>query len=315
MAAPNIGELTTAVLRQRSKKLVDNITKHNALFHRLKQKDKVKPATGSETIDEGLEYALNQTVMWYSEHDTLNVSPSEVFDTAQFNWKQMAGFVTITGLEEIKNSGEGKVFDLLSKRISNLHKSLREQAAIDMYKDGVNENPKGFGGLKHLVQTDPSVSSVVGGIQQADFPFWRNQALDIGDSVDKDKLRGFMSTMWLKTLRGGDKTDLIVVGDQWYQMFESSLEQYQRFGSEETAKAGFESLKYKTADIIYDDACPGNYMYFLNTDYLYLRPHPKRTWHAGKEMHSYNQDSRRIPVFFAGNMTCSNRAMQGVIWT
>ena len=54
-------------------------------------------------------------------------------------------------------------------------------------------------------------------------------------------------------------------------------------------------------------------MYFLNTDYLYMQVSPKREFKVGKERKIENGDYTVIPVFFAGNLTVSNRARQGVI--
>ena len=54
-------------------------------------------------------------------------------------------------------------------------------------------------------------------------------------------------------------------------------------------------------------------MYFMNTDYLYMQHSPKREFTVGKERVVENADYTVVPVWFAGNLTCSNRARQGVI--
>jgi hypothetical protein len=65
--------------------------------------------------------------------------------------------------------------------------------------------------------------------------------------------------------------------------------------------------------VIYDDQCPTTSMYFLNTDYLYLRPAKGREFKPLGEKSSVNQDAIVMPVVWAGNMTCSNRKRQGLI--
>ena len=119
--------------------------------------------------------------------------------------------------------------------------------------------------------------------------------------------------MWLSCIRGTDKPDLIMADSTEYTFFEAALQQYQRFTDASMAEAGFEALKYKTADVVYDDQCVAKHMYFLNTDYLYLRPHSERQFDALDQRDSINQDAMVIPVVWAGNMTCSNRSLQGVI--
>jgi hypothetical protein len=54
-------------------------------------------------------------------------------------------------------------------------------------------------------------------------------------------------------------------------------------------------------------------MYFLNTDYLFLRPAKGREFVPLGEKSSVNQDAMVMPVVWAGNMTVSNRSLQGVI--
>lgn len=61
MASPNLSEIVTTTLQNRSKKLADNITKNNALLSRLSDKGRVKPFSGGNTILQELEYAENGT--------------------------------------------------------------------------------------------------------------------------------------------------------------------------------------------------------------------------------------------------------------
>jgi len=56
-------------------------------------------------------------------------------------------------------------------------------------------------------------------------------------------------------------------------------------------------------------------MYFLNTDYLRLEVAEGRDFVPGEAKMSVNQDAMVTPMFWSGNLTCSNRALQGVIHT
>lgn len=55
MATINIGEIVATTLRNRRKKLADNVLNHNALFARLNRKGMVKPVGGGREIVEELE--------------------------------------------------------------------------------------------------------------------------------------------------------------------------------------------------------------------------------------------------------------------
>ena len=126
-----------------------------------------------------------------------------------------------------------------------------------------------------------------------------------------------MQAMWLETSRGKDTTDFIVTDQILYSLFWDSLTDIQRIASDTTATAGFESLKYVTADVFYDgdSGVPTSHIYFLNTDYIYLRPSSRRNWVPQAQKGSVNQDAFIVPLVWAGNLTLSNAARQGVVWT
>jgi hypothetical protein len=59
---------------------------------------------------------------------------------------------------------------------------------------------------------------------------------------------------------------------------------------------------------------PVNHMYFLNTDYLFLRPHRERDMvPLNPDRFAVNQDAMVKLVAWAGNMTMSNAFLQGVL--
>jgi len=312
MATINIGEIAATTLRNRSGELADNVSNHNALWMRLNKKGNLRSVSGGRDIVQELEYAANGTVAWYSGYETLSTTPTDVFDAATFDWKQLAGTMSISGLEEIKNSGKEAVINLVDSRLKNLERSLINTAATAIYADGTGSSGKELGGLQLLVDDDPTSAGTIGGVNQVTYSFWRNQ-YSAAAATSSGNILTRMNAMWLTTLRGKDKPDFIAADSVMYTHFEASLQQYQRFTDASMAEAGFESLKYKTADVIYDDQCPASHMYFLNTDYLFLRPHKSRQFMPLDERASINQDAYVIPVVWAGNMTCSNRSLQGVV--
>lgn len=312
----NIGEMVTTTLRNRSGELADNVTNHNALFRRLNERGRIKPVDGGRTIVEELMYAENSTVTWYSGYEVLSTAPSDVIDAAEFDWKQLAGNVVISGLEgEVKNSGRERIINLLESRIDNLQISLRNTAATAVYADGTGNSGKEFGGLQLLVADDPTASSSIGGIAQDTNTFWRNQTTGDIATLSSSTIQTNMNSLWLNCIRGTDKPDLIPSDSNTYTYYEESLQSLQRFSSPAMADAGFEALKYKSADVVYDDQAPADHMYFLNTNYLSMRPHTDRQFVPLDRRESMNQDATVIPVVFAGNMCVSNRSLQGVLYT
>ncbi|HCX87532.1 MAG TPA: phage major capsid protein [Gammaproteobacteria bacterium] len=306
-------EIVTTTLAGYSKTMADNVTNNNALLRHIDQNGNKSPATG-RTIVQELEYAVNSTTKWYSGYEVLDTSTSNVFTAAEFNYKQLAGNVVISGLEQVENSGPEQIFNLLKSRIRNLEKSLKNDMATALYADGTGTDSKELGGLQLLVPG--TVGNTVGGINSGTYTFWANQVYDFSTETvtpSATTIQTAMNTLWLACIRGADRPNVIVADSVYFGYYWASLQTNQRFTSDESASAGFMNLMFMDAPVYYDDQCPASKMYFLNTDYLFLRYAEGREFVPLGEKASVNQDALVMPVAWAGNMTVSNRARQGVI--
>lgn len=314
-------EIVTTTLRNRTGKLADNVSKNNALLKRLKQKGKVKLVNGGRTIVQEMEYAENGTFKRYSGYEMLNIAPSDVFTASEYNYAQAAVAISISGLEEIQNSGEEQIIDLLESRIGNAERTLVNNIALDCYSDGTADGGRQIGGLQLLVSSAPT-SGVIGGIDRSSWQFWRNQAFsgvnNGGAAVTAANVQSYMNRLFVQLVRGADQPDLIVADNNYYRLYLESLQAIQRIQGEDKAMAGFNSLKYMNADVVldggYGGGAPTNSMYFLNTDYIYFRPAAKRNFvPIGDDRYATNQDAMVKLIGFAGNLTMSNAFLQGVL--
>lgn len=313
---PNYNDIFTTTLENRAKKLADNVSNNNAILARLKEKGKSKTISGGSKILQELEYGQGDMV-WYSGYDNIDYSPKDLFTTAEFGLKLAAVPVSISGEDMLKNSGREALIDLFAARISNAEKTMKNEMSKAIYSDGTGAGGKEIGGLKLLVADDPSTGTV-GGINRATSTnaFWRNQAAT--KAITAENIRQEMDAMYLNCTRGSDKPDLIVADNTLYSLYEQSLTPLQRFTDPKMAEAGFTTLKFKGADVVFDGgqggACPENHMYFLNTDYIYLRSHKDRNMKViGGDRMAINKDALYRIIGWAGNMTLSNAKLQGVL--
>jgi hypothetical protein len=316
-------DVITTTLQGYSGELADNISNHNALWKQINKKGNKQAATG-RTIVQELEYAQNSTVGWYVGAETFDISPSETFSAAEYNWKQLVGSVVINGLEEIQNSGKEAVHNLIRARMRNLEKTLKNTISTALYSDGTGSGSKEIGGLQLIVAETPTNS--VGGIAGSDTladgsTWWKNYVFDfssatgVGASATSTNIQRGMNMTWINTIRGADKPDIITADDDFYLMYLESLTPNQRFMDDKGAGVGFTNLVYQgNVPVIYDDQCPNHKMFFLNTDYLFLRYKAGREFVPLGDRSSVNQDAMVTPVVWAGNMTCSNRSLQGVMF-
>lgn len=313
MASPNLSEIVTTTLRNRSRTLSDNVSNHNALLRRLRENGNQTSVTGRDIVRE-LEYADNGTVQFYSGYETLDVSPSDVLSAAVFDYKQLAGNVTISGLEQVKNSGTEAIINLLEARINVLEKSMMNSLSTSIYSDGTSSSGKEIGGLQ-LIVADAGTGTV-GGINSSTYTFWQNvQTTATSSAFSTTNVQADMNNIYLQLVRGADSPDLVMAGTNAYKAFLGSLQAIQRITSDDLANSGFTSVQYLNSDVVFDSSCNTDRMYFLNTDYLRLEVAASRDFVPGEAKMSVNQDAMVTPMFWSGNLTCSNRALQGVIHT
>ena len=316
MANPGLSELVTTTLRNRSQQIADNVTNHNALFRRLSEKGNIVMIDGGRTIVEPMEYAENATFQYYNGYEVLDISPSDVITAAEFDWKQASVNVTWSGLEaEIQNSGREQQINLIESRIKVAEKTMANNLSTGVYSDGTGSGGKQIGGLQLLVADDPTTGTV-GGIDRstAAGTFYRNIENNT-TTISATNIQSEMNETWVQLVRGGDKPDLIPADNNFWNFYLASLQSNQRFTNEKMAAAGFDNLKYMSADVFFDTngGCPANHMYFLNTDYIRLKVHKSRNMVPMDEKVSLNQDASVVPLLWAGNMTLSNASLQGVL--
>lgn len=312
-------ELATTGFRNHKKEVADNVAKHNALFRRLNEKNKIEREDGGLSIVKPLEYAENSTVQRYSGYDVLNVQPSDVLTAAEFPWRQMAGHISASGLDIRSNTGESRIINLVKARIKNCMTSLKNQLASDIYSDGTAANQ--INGLQALVSD--AGTGTVGGINSSTYTFWKSivqsaaSPLQGGGAITPSSttIESLMLPLWMRLTRGADMPDLIIADEIYMAFFEVSQTSLKRYAPRDDGQGGMISMKYKNADVIFDGSgiVPASHMYFLNTEYIGMTVHQDADFEMLDEQKSINQDAIVIPVLWQGNMTVANRSLQGLI--
>lgn len=324
MTSPNavFTELVSTTFRKHAKDIKDNVSKNNALYAYMMKKGNKRLEDGGLTITQPLDYANNSTYQRYSGYDVLNVGQSDVITAAEFQWRQVALNVIASGLELRVNSGDSKIISLAKARIKNATRTFKNNFSADLYSDGTLPNQ--INGLQALV-SDTGLG-VVGGIDSSVWPFWANKVQSAANplqgggavTVSPTTIEALMLNLWLALVRGDDQPDIWIADNNYFAFYEqsqTSLKRYTGNDDKGTVSGGFEALKYKNADVIFDggSGIPANHIYALNTDYYELVVHEDADLDVMDESKPYNQDAVVIPVLWMGNLTCSNRSLQGIL--
>ena len=324
MPPPNaiFTEIVTTTHRNHKKNTADNVTNHNALCARLMQKGRKRTLQGGRSIVCELDYAENSTYQRYSGYDALNVSASETISAAEYPWKQAAVHVTASGLELRQNSGKEALLNLVETRLKNAYRSFKNNYSQDIYSDGTAQNQ--INGIQSICPD--ATGGTLGGIDGSSHAFWNAVIQDASSPISGGAItlsaatmEGFMLQLWLELTRGADKPDLITMSNDYFELYESSQVSIKRYTSDasastDSASGGFVTLKYKTADVVFDggSGIPSSHLYMLNTDFMGLVCHEDADMTEVEEQRAVNQDAVVIPIITMGNLECSNRSLQGV---
>jgi hypothetical protein len=315
MAFPNISDILATTIESRTRQIADNVTKNNAILMKLSAKGNIKTFSGGSKILQELSFAENTNGGWYSGYDILPVGVSDVISAAEYNIKQAAVPVVISGLEMLQNAGREKMIDLLDARLGVAESTIANLISGGLYSDGTGSGGKEIDGLDAAVPLDPTTGTY-GGIDRATWTFWQSQLVDAA-SADPTTIQGLFNDLWVKQVRGTDRPDLIMVDNVVWSTYVESLQAQQRFTSPETGNLGFPSIKFMDADVVLDGGiggfCPAGTAFFLNTDYIHYRPHSNRNMVplSPNRRYATNQDAEVQILAWAGNLTTSGAQFQG----
>jgi hypothetical protein len=303
-ANANFDALLSTTLANYRDKLTDNVFTARPLTYWLMDKGRIRTESGGTKLVEQLIYGENSTVKSYSGYETLSLTPQEGISAAEYDWKQYAASIAISGIEEAKNNGEHAIIDLLEAKIMQAEESLREGFNRMFFADGTGNSGKDWNGLGNLVG-----DTAVGGIDPSATgnEFWASYEEDTAGALSLID----MATAYNSTSVGNDHPDVILTTQTLFEKYESLLQPQLRYTDTKTADAGFQNLLFKSAPIMYDVHAPAGTMFFLNSKYIKLVGHSDKWFKQTEFVRPENQDARFALIMCYGNLVVSNRAKQG----
>jgi len=316
MAFPNVSDLVATTIESHSGEIADNVTKNNALLRRLEKRGNTRTFSGGTVIFEELSFAENGNAGYYSGYDLLPVSAQDVLSAAQYAIKQAAVPVVMSGLEMLQNAGKERIIDLMDGRMDVAEASLANLLAGGVYSDGTGSGGKQVVGLAAAVPLNPTTGTY-GAIDRSVWSFWRNQFTDT-TGITAATIQQSWNNLWARLVRGIDRPDLIIVDSLTWAIYMQSLQAIQRITDTSTGDLGFPSVKFMDCDVVLDGGiggfCPGNTAYFLNTKYIFWRPHAQRNMVplSPNKRYAVNQDAEVQIIGWAGNLTTSGAQFQGI---
>jgi hypothetical protein len=284
---------------------------------------------------QSLEYNLNTNVMFYANSEVWRMDRQNIMSYADFYVRQLAGTITIEGIEEVVNSGPEAQHNFVKTKVKNLERSMQQIVAESFYFDGTEYSGKAFTGAPGFYSLTPA-TGVVGGIDRATAvdnrgrAWWRNQITSIGAvpgnappaaAVGEPTIRPTVRAMLylnVKVKNGADMPDLQVMPDDLYLRYMEEVMEKQMITttSKDRAGYGFNGVTFGFApnlDVVNDSVAAAGTGYMLNTDYLFQRKQKGKWMSQREKVNAINQDVTAQTTIAYGNNTVSNMERNGLL--
>lgn len=302
----NVTSLIATTLSTYGKTLADNIHKAIPALAWLSIKKRVTEEGGA-TVVRSVVYGSNSTAGFYSSDDVLDTTIQDNFTAAQWQWRQAAASITVTGRIELQNSGRAQVIDYAKAQIDNALASLKEAIDIKMFaatQTGPNITP-----LTAIVQNTGTVGDINGGTNT----WWQSTQTTSGSFAARglSDLRTAWDNVSVRMPAGGP--DLLLSDQTGYEAYEATLTPTVRYTDVNMGDLGFSNLKYKDSVWTWDPNCNSGYIYLLNSKALELVQHQNRLFTMSEWVKPANQDLKVAQVFWAGELTTNNRRKLAVL--
>ena len=302
-ANSNFDNLLTTTLANYRSQLTDNVFTARPLTYTLMEKGRIRMLNGGTKIVEPLIYGQNSTVASYSGYDSLSLAPQEGISAAEYDWKQYAASIAISGIEEAKNNGEQEIINLLEAKIMQAEESMRESFNQMFFSDGTGNSSKDWNGLGNLVES----GNTVGGIDSNTYTWWKSYEENTATALTLAQ----MATAYNSVSVGNDHPDTLLTTQTLFEKYEALLQPNLRYTDTKTADAGFQNLLFKAAPVMYDTGCTAGVFYFLNSKYITLVGHSDKWFSQTAFVSPEDTDARYALIMCYGNLTVRNRAKQG----
>lgn len=322
MGAESLQNIVTTTLNAWSKDVYDNVTNNNALLYAFKKFGKlglvgegnvkmgsIETRSGGKQIEEDISLVENSNVGFVAYNETVGTDAVDVLNQAIFDWKYCYGNAVLYGAEiDMAADSKFRKHKLVENIVLNAEETMVNKIGEALFN---TSDADSINGLPQLITDDGT--GTVGGISTTTYPNWKNKFKNVAANPTASALLQAMAELYRDCTRGKSSPDIIVTTPALYSLFESALTPQQRFTTSRLADAGFEALKFHGADVIFDENCPANRMYMLNTKAIVFNFHRDQMFKVGKMEKLFGQEKYAWPITAMCNFSVRSRRDLGVL--
>lgn len=316
--APQLDQLISTTLDNWRTNLIDQTVKKSSVYAALESKSKVVEQ-GGNLIKQPLMYALNDTVKFFSGYDLFDTTPQGGLANVEYPWRLVAGTVTISGEERLKNSGPEAFINLLTTKFRQLEMSFIRKFNETLFATTIDA--KSFNSLTEIVGATNPARGNLGGLDATTETFWQS-IVETGPVVltgqgGVKQLNNVVNRLWVN----GSVPDFEFTTQANFEAYEALMIAQIRFNNESgrLGDLGFRTLAHKGQEIVFDPFVPapggsgGGYWYFINSEYLEFVRHSQAWMTRLDTQRPYNQFAFNTPIVSMGNLVTGMRRAHAVV--
>lgn len=263
--------LNAALQKSRGKLFMASV-KSNAFQAWAFATGRVEFEDGGKSITNPITIGRNPNIQSMRYYDPLPMQQTNEFTTLEYTWSRVAGSLIISDQEQDENQGKSQIFKLLTAKLDVLEMSIKERFSAYFYGAGAGNDPYG---LAALIPDDPT-SGTIGNLSRATETQWRTSSYQFGGTLGSTTIEEAFDDVMLDLTMNTEKPDIIVAGRNVIRTYRAAardkgvIDLMSITGGKKVIDLGFGGTSHAGVPMLYDEDCPVNKAYFINSKYLRL---------------------------------------------
>jgi hypothetical protein len=295
----------------------------NVMMYKLLNKAQTAPS--GEYVRQVLEYARSRGGAMGAT-TIFNTAKKTIFNAARFPWAYFWSGCTYDIEDEVKVSGGDSGVDMIMSKLDNAQRSIKDYMGDSIWSAYATYKAGDYGGT----ETEPfygiadlmNATGTYGSIAYTDLGtftrdgstdyIWAPYALSDARSMVFSTLQELARNCKVGEDNSKEVIDLIVTTATLKDAFENSLQAQQRHYDSDLAKAGFDTVNFRSnTPVVVDDKCTASYVHGFNTGKIHLRPHENFNFTPPKWKEPTNQYVKTCQIIWSGAFTTGERRAHG----
>lgn len=272
MATWNLGEIVASTLPAYEKEFKDQVFNKHVLLNHYKENGGVQEKSGGYEVRVPLMTGAGVSE-WFSGTDTLDVSPVDTLDAAQYTWRNLNASIVFTMDDELSNMGKEQIVDLIEAKVKQAELTIADSLNDAMFNGtGLEARPR-FVGLSTAVGT-----GTYGGIAGGTYTDWQSYVESTATALTVAHIKVMRNTLNIGA--GGSPVSIFATTQTLYEKLEAlytpTYQMNPLVQSKEAKRigdVGFTALEYAGIPVVFDPKCPAGSFFALNTQNSKLYVH------------------------------------------